>query len=297
MATGHRAERARGNFRCPGCGAWESEGCQDPKKCAHTLAGMERECAREIVGALNNRSSKDTTGLLGLEALDLLSIGLVVSNASGQLLLANRTAEEILRTRDGLELNSHGVLCTVRRCGQPASEVLLRAARVAPSQEFGSSDAAFRVQRASAKPALTVVVRSIRRMSATEGPALPAALVLILDSALSVKTTEAELNQLYGLTATEARLANLLTEGKALDDCCRELGISRSTACTHLKRLFKKTRVRRQSELVCLLLKSIGLARLGSAATRNPFALGFAALNGQLGKDLAAGAARMTGNS
>src|SRR6267143_3866854 len=110
MATGHRAERARGNFRCPGCGAWESEGCQDPKKCAKTLAGMERECTREIRGALDNRSSTDTTGLLGLEALDLLSIGLVVSNASGQLLLANRMAEKILRTRDGLELNSDGVL-------------------------------------------------------------------------------------------------------------------------------------------------------------------------------------------
>jgi DNA-binding CsgD family transcriptional regulator len=48
-------------------------------------------------------------------------------------------------------------------------------------------------------------------------------------------------------------------EGVALDDCCTQLGIRRTTARMHLRNIFAKTGVRRQGELVALLLKSIGL--------------------------------------
>jgi DNA-binding CsgD family transcriptional regulator len=89
-----------------------------------------------------------------------------------------------------------------------------------------------------------------------------AVLVIIFDSALRVKAIDSDLRQLYGFTSTEARLANLLMEGKALESCCDQMGICRSTGCTHLRRLFKKTGVHRQGELVALLLKGIGLARM-----------------------------------
>jgi DNA-binding CsgD family transcriptional regulator len=48
-------------------------------------------------------------------------------------------------------------------------------------------------------------------------------------------------------------------EGWALEECCEELGIRRTTAKMHLRNIFAKTNVRRQGELVSLLLKSIGL--------------------------------------
>jgi DNA-binding CsgD family transcriptional regulator len=98
----------------------------------------------------------------------------------------------------------------------------------------------------------------------------PATLLFILDPETSVETGEAELRQLYGLTTMEACLANLLMEGKALDECCTILNIRRTTARTHLQHLFEKVGVQRQSELVSLLLKSIGLvgAASKSAITR-----------------------------
>ena len=95
--------------------------------------------------------------------------------------------------------------------------------------------------------------------SETEVANEAAVLVMILDSALPVETTKTELRQLYGLTSTEAHLANLLMEGWALEECCAELGIRRTTAKMHLRNIFAKTNVRRQGELVSLLLKSIGL--------------------------------------
>ena len=116
------------------------------------------------------------------------------------------------------------------------------------------------VQRSSGKRPLTLLVRPVEG-SPQQDVGGPRILIFILDPEFPVETAEAELRQLYGLTSTEASLANLLMEGKTLDDCCDVLGIRRSTARTHLQHLFEKVGVQRQSELVSVLLKSIGLVR------------------------------------
>lgn len=97
---------------------------------------------------------------------------------------------------------------------------------------------------------------------------------MILDSAMHVKAIDSDLRELYGLTSTEAHLANLLMEGASLENCCKQMKIRRSTGCTHLRRLFKKTGAHRQSELVVLLLKGIGLARLGRSRIEGDVGLG-----------------------
>jgi DNA-binding CsgD family transcriptional regulator len=56
-------------------------------------------------------------------------------------------------------------------------------------------------------------------------------------------------------------MANLLMEGRTLDECCQQLAIRRSTGRTHVQHLFEKVGVQRQSELVSVLWKSIGLIR------------------------------------
>lgn len=194
----------------------------------------------------------------GFEALDLLGIGLLVCSASGGVLAANQIGEQILAVRDGMELDSEGLLSTTHGCGPSLREVVARVA--AQSGDAGSTDVALALRRPSSKRALTVRIRSIKEDPRSGQPAgRPAALVLILDSALPANTVEAELRQLYGLTATETRLAKLLMEGIALDDCCHQLGIRRTTGRMHLRNLFAKTGVSRQGELVSLLLKSIGL--------------------------------------
>jgi|HubBroStandDraft_4_1064222.scaffolds.fasta_scaffold81600_2 DNA-binding CsgD family transcriptional regulator len=213
---------------------------------------------------LSDRSSISEAGphhllMAGFEALDLVNVGLLVTSAAGQLLLANRSAEQILDTRDGLELTPRGTIRTTLK-STPALNVLLDAA--GKSQPSESNDSIVAIRRPSGKRPLTLVIRSVQAVAApTADPSSPTALVFILDPEFPVETAESELRQLYGLTSTEACLANLLMEGKTLDECCESLGIRRSTARTHLQHLFEKVGVQRQSELVSLLLKSIGLVR------------------------------------
>jgi len=71
----------------------------------------------------------------------------------------------------------------------------------------------------------------------------------VLDPEFPWRPRKRTCGSFYGLTSTEACLANLLMEGKTLDECCELLGIRRSTARTHLQHLFEKVGVQRQSEL------------------------------------------------
>jgi DNA-binding CsgD family transcriptional regulator len=57
----------------------------------------------------------------------------------------------------------------------------------------------------------------------------------------------------FGLTGREAEVASLLAQGASLVAISRRLRIEPATARTHLKRIFEKTRTRRQTELVALL--------------------------------------------
>lgn len=250
--------------KCPQCGALESAGgCKDPVECVRALAKAESEYAREVTNLVDHAKSRSLPLLMaGIEALDLLNIGLVVTSASGSLLMANGAAEQILVSRDGLELTDSGIFGVMKGCGNSLSVVLQRAAfSMNATRGEKSEDAVFAVHRPSGKRAYTLLVRSGTRAAEEQEVNGSCALVFILDPELPVQTAESELRQLYGITSTEARLANLLMEGRTLDECCDLLKIRRSTGRTHLQHLFEKVGVQRQTELVSVLLKSIGLLR------------------------------------
>jgi len=66
------------------------------------------------------------------------------------------------------------------------------------------------------------------------------------------------MRQLYGLTPTEARLADLLMEGLEVREIAERAGTTLETARVHLKRVLSKTGARRQMELVRLMLSLPG---------------------------------------
>jgi DNA-binding CsgD family transcriptional regulator len=55
---------------------------------------------------------------------------------------------------------------------------------------------------------------------------------------------------LFDVTPAEARVALALGEAASVDDAARRLGVSRETVRSHLRAIFSKTGVSRQSALV-----------------------------------------------
>jgi DNA-binding CsgD family transcriptional regulator/PAS domain-containing protein len=65
------------------------------------------------------------------------------------------------------------------------------------------------------------------------------------------------LREAFALTPAETRVAGCLAEGLDAGECAERLGISVETVRHHTKQLLQKTRTRRQSELVRLLVKAV----------------------------------------
>lgn len=84
-------------------------------------------------------------------------------------------------------------------------------------------------------------------------PGGPTVAVFLSVNAESFPIADAILLTLYGLTAAEARVASEIGKGGILRDIGQRLQISENTLKTHLKRVFDKTGVRRQSDLVGLV--------------------------------------------
>ncbi len=81
--------------------------------------------------------------------------------------------------------------------------------------------------------------------------------VIIGDPSRAIAPRPEHLRRLYGLTPTEARVAAAVVQGAGGQSAARELGMSVNTLRRHLKSVFIKTQVERQSELVRVLLSGI----------------------------------------
>lgn len=81
------------------------------------------------------------------------------------------------------------------------------------------------------------------------------AFIVLVDPGERRRPPEAALRDVFGLTVAEARLAARLACGEALETIADDLNIAKETARFHLKRIFAKTGVRRQAELVALFAR------------------------------------------
>ena len=85
----------------------------------------------------------------------------------------------------------------------------------------------------------------------------PRAIVLLSDPETSVSVSPETISALFGLTAAESAICVQLVNGATLDEAGLALGIKRNTVRAHLRSIFEKTGVDRQSRLVRLILNSV----------------------------------------
>lgn len=221
-----------------------------------------RSPARKLPAASLDRALSAALGLF-----QQCGIGFVVCDDQCNVLSANEIAQQIFFRRDGLEI-SDGVLSTTEEGGESLADVVAQAANTSALKIRSHFRQAIAVLRPQRKRALTLVVQSVTQAVPFRDP-VKLAILLIIDATWSHDVNGEDFRRLFGFTAVESHLANLLMEGKSLEESCGRLGIRRSTGCSHLRRMFKKTGVHQQSHLVALLLKSIGLLRCKNDPTNS----------------------------
>jgi DNA-binding CsgD family transcriptional regulator/PAS domain-containing protein len=190
---------------------------------------------------------------LSFEVLEHLPQGLIALDGQGEVIRANAVARDILQAKDGLSLCNWRLRAASRTDDRRLQAALQSAVRSGQGAGFGAGGA-LSVGRPSMLRPLSLLACPLANPMAWLGR-IPAAVVFVADPEAEHETPADLLQRLYGLTGAEARLAERLLRGHGLTEAADQLGITRNTANTHLKRLFHKTGVCRQSELVQLVLR------------------------------------------
>jgi DNA-binding CsgD family transcriptional regulator len=186
-------------------------------------------------------------------ALDLLAHGILLLDAAGRVMFANRTAEQVLGAHDGLSVHRKELFGA--RVGETTALRTAITGVIATSGGEGTgAGALLLIERPSGRPSLRVLVTPVARRELLLGSPGAAACVFITDPERSAVPAAAHLQRVFGLSAAETRVATALLEGGSVDTVADRLCISRNTARTHLQRLFAKTGTSRQADLIRVLL-------------------------------------------
>lgn len=187
-------------------------------------------------------------------ALSRLAIGSITVADDGRILEISGIARTVLGQHDGLQDVGGYLALTTPRDTQKLRAAIRAVAGIHPD-ERQPLPTALRVERPSGRGDLGLVVQPA---PLGLGEAIePRAIVLLSDPEASVSISPETIATLFGLTAAESAICVQLVNGATLDEAGAALGIKRNTVRAHLRSIFEKTGVDRQSRLVRLILNSV----------------------------------------
>ncbi|MEH6550480.1 MAG: helix-turn-helix transcriptional regulator [Pseudomonadales bacterium] len=226
-------------------------GEREKRLCAELIPHLERSIR---IHARLNRIESERNLYAG--AVEQLAVGSIVLDETGRALNTNDKALELLQLNDGLSLVD-GKLHLGSATANTELQRMLALSLDNQREARASVVDALRVPRPSGAADFGLIVRPVPVSQWSEGRSSPSIAIFISDPESSVEATAKTLVRLFGFTPTEAELALLLANGLSLDEAAENLGVSRNTIRTHLRALFSKTGVSRQTLLVRLILNSV----------------------------------------
>ena len=200
------------------------------------------ECERQLFAGTVNR----------------MLLGMISFAQDGGIVEMNQEAKRILAEKDGIWITSNS-LCVDSSQESRELQRMLRQALAGPSDSEGPGVVeALSISRPSGRAKLGLLIKSIPLGQWSESTQRPAAAVFLRDpESNAVQPSHELVRRLFGLTRMEAQLALLLADGFTLDEAAEKMNVRRNTARTHLRSIFCKTGVTRQTMLVRLLLNSV----------------------------------------
>lgn len=189
-------------------------------------------------------------------AMAQLMVGAVVLDQNSEVIECNPAATAILDMQDGLRIVGKHLEATYVNDNRKLQR-LVKDALQHPQVSKMTLTEAVSISRPSGQVNWGVVVQSIPSDQWTEGKQRPSVAVFVRDAEGQAHPPVKLAQQLFQLTPAETGLAIQLANGLSLEEAAEALNIRRNTARAHLRSIFSKTGVRRQTELVRIFLNSV----------------------------------------
>ncbi|MCY4026903.1 MAG: LuxR C-terminal-related transcriptional regulator [Acidobacteria bacterium] len=206
------------------------------------------------------RRALERTEALGSTLTGLLDnprVGVLHLDRRGRILAANDPARRILQDHDGLS-DRNGVL----RAEGPDDERRLQhlMAAALPTSSIVPVSGSMLLRRCSVALPFVLHVKPVSVPQPDLGARHVAALALVVEPGRQHPVEPALVAKTLGLTPAESRVAVWLAEGKSVREMAEATGHKRGTISWHLKQIYQKLPVRRQADLVRVVLS---IAELG----------------------------------
>lgn len=219
---------------------------------------------RRAIGLTSRLELSEAERQLYSSTLDRLFIGAIILDGRGFVLRTTAAASAVLESRLGLHLINGRPHATNAHQDRELQAVIkeVLAHRL---DEALPLPRALSLARPDGTRDIGVVVQAIPSGETATGGRHSAAAIFIRDPEQNAEVENDFLRRLFDLTPSEASVARRLAEGLSLEQTAAALGISRNTARAHLRAIFSKSGITRQTELVRLMLNSAAV--LGSGAS------------------------------
>ena len=189
-------------------------------------------------------------------AMAQLMVGVIVLDEQGLVLECNGMARAIVEQADGLRVVGKQLEATYANDNRKLQR-LVRDAMAPKTAGKVALIEAMSVSRPSGRVSWGLVVQAMAPDQWTEGKHRPSVAVFVRDAEGKAHPPVKLAQQLFQLTPAETALAIELANGLSLEEAAEALSIRRNTARAHLRSIFSKTGVRRQTELVRIFLNSV----------------------------------------
>ena len=195
----------------------------------------------------------DRLGTLGRNArfgsslLDALPYALFAIDEVGEIQHVNARAQFLAARGDGLRIEGRR-LCAAGAVQQFQLDRAVAAALT--DRSIATRGGWVRLQRPSGRRPYTCFVSRLELSEGLSDGRRPKALVIITDPDEAVAPDDQALQELFGLTGMEIRVASALAAGHSIKSAAAEFRISVETLRSHLKHIFSKIGVSRQQDLI-----------------------------------------------
>ena len=210
---------------------------------------------RQFVSFRQALSGAGALGASLMELLDTTGSGVIQLDRRGRIVEVNDRARDLLRTGDGL-FDERGFLFARRPEENDRLQGLLT--RALPPFGARGVGGSTMVGRASALP-LVLHVSPVDRQESDIRVWPVAALMLVVDPAGRTRIDPAMAGAALGLTEMESQVAVLLAEGMSVSSIAVATDRKESTIRWHVRNMFTKLGLSRQTDLVRLLLPLAGV--------------------------------------
>ena len=186
------------------------------------------------------------------QLLENTRCGIVQLDSAGRIVAVNPRALKLLRQRDGLS-DANGYLRARVRLDNDKLQSILKRALPARSGAAARSGSMTVTRQAGLSPRLVLHVTPVGAPGPGSAPTGVAAIVLVIEPETRTVADPDLIAETLGLTAAESRVAGMLAEGHSLRDIAAATGRSTGTVRWHVRQIYEKNGISRQTELVQLI--------------------------------------------